>query len=178
MSLGRILGTKREVDFFDVLLAQAEKTLSGCQSLLRFLEEDADPEELDRLEKEADDIRRILIDELNQTFITPIDREDIFDLSRAIDDVIDHARNTVKEMEIFEVKSNEHPRCRLTWEPRKWYAQIQEDVPLIRQQGGNSGRRTRSGTSTGRIIRNEVSTGAGHVYVETKKRGLFGSGWS
>ena len=107
MSLGRILGTKREVDFFDVLLAQAEKTLSGCQSLLRFLEEDADPEELDRLEKEADDIRRILIDELNQTFITPIDREDIFDLSRAIDDVIDHARNTVKEMEIFEVKSNE-----------------------------------------------------------------------
>jgi uncharacterized protein Yka (UPF0111/DUF47 family) len=108
MSLERILGTKREVDFFDVLLAQADKTLSGCQSLLRFLEDEGNPEELDRLEKEADDIRRILIDELNQTFITPIDREDIFDLSRAIDDVIDHARNTAKEMEIFEVKSNEH----------------------------------------------------------------------
>jgi hypothetical protein len=60
------------------------------------------------LEREADDIRRILIDELHQTFITPIDREDIFALSRAIDDVIDHAKNTVKEMEIFEVESNEH----------------------------------------------------------------------
>lgn len=108
MSFGKILGTKREVDFFEVLLDQAEKTLSGCQALLRFLEDKGDPGELDRLEKEADDIRRILIDELNQTFITPIDREDIFDLSRAIDDVIDHARNTAKEMEIFEVKSNEH----------------------------------------------------------------------
>ncbi len=29
------------------------------------------------LEKEADEVRRILIDELNRTFVTPIDREDI-----------------------------------------------------------------------------------------------------
>jgi len=108
MSLKTIFGAKREVDFFDLLLAQAEKTLSGCQSLLKCLEGECDPIEVDRLEKEADDIRRILIDELNQTFITPMEREDIFALSRAIDDVIDHARNTVKEMGIFEVESNEH----------------------------------------------------------------------
>ena len=108
MSLKTIFGAKREVDFFDLLLAQAEKTLMGCQFLLKCLEGGCDPIEVDRLEKEADDIRRILIDELNQTFITPIEREDIFALSSAIDDVIDHARNTVKEMGIFEVESNEH----------------------------------------------------------------------
>ncbi len=108
MSLIKIFGAKREVDFFDLLLDQAEKTLGGCQALLKCLEGECDPIEVDRLEKEADDIRRILIDELNQTFITPIEREDIFALSSAIDDVIDHARNTVKEMGIFEVESNEH----------------------------------------------------------------------
>ena len=46
-------------------------------------------------EKEADEVRRILIDELNRTFVTPFDREDIFALSRSIDDVIDYADTTV-----------------------------------------------------------------------------------
>lgn len=54
-------------------------------------------------EKEADEARRILIDELNRTFVTPFDREDIFALSRAIDDVIDYAYSTVDEMEILNV---------------------------------------------------------------------------
>ena len=54
-------------------------------------------------EKEADEVRRILIDELNRTFVTPFDREDIFSLSRAIDDVIDYANSTSYEMEILNV---------------------------------------------------------------------------
>ncbi len=107
MSFWKIFGRKKKIDFFDLLLAQAEKTLAGCEALVRFLEGKGTSEEILRLEQEADDIRRILIDELNRTFITPIDREDIFALSYAIDEVIDHARNTVKEMEIFEVGSNE-----------------------------------------------------------------------
>jgi len=108
----QIFRARKKVDFFDLLQAQAEKTLSGCQALVKFLEESGVAEDVRRLEREADDIRRILIDELNQTFITPIDREDIFALSGAVDDVLDHAENTVKEMEIFEVESNEH-LCRM-----------------------------------------------------------------
>jgi uncharacterized protein Yka (UPF0111/DUF47 family) len=107
MSFWDIFGSKRKADFFDLLLAQAEKTLAGCRALVEFLNGEGSREAVFRLEQEADDIRRVLIDELNHTFITPIDREDIFALSRAIDDVIDHAQNTVKEMEAFEVESNE-----------------------------------------------------------------------
>ena len=112
MTFWQIFGAREKADFFDLLLSQAEKTLSGCQALVKFLEEDGDPEDIRRHEQEADDVRRILIDELNRTFITPIDREDIFALSRAVDDVLDHAENTVKEMEIFEVETNEH-LCRM-----------------------------------------------------------------
>jgi len=36
---------------------------------------------------------------MNRTFVTPIDREDIFALSRAIDDIIDYGYTTVGEME-------------------------------------------------------------------------------
>lgn len=107
MALWKIFGKKRESDFYELLLSQCEKTVLGCQALVRFLDNDSPPDELLRLEQEADDIRRILIDELNQTFITPMDREDIFMLSRAIDDVLDHAYNAVKEMEVFDVQSNE-----------------------------------------------------------------------
>jgi uncharacterized protein Yka (UPF0111/DUF47 family) len=49
-----------------------------------------------------------LIDELLHTFITPIDREDIFALSRAIDDIIDYGYSTVDEMEILDVDPNPH----------------------------------------------------------------------
>jgi predicted phosphate transport protein (TIGR00153 family) len=66
-----------------------------------------DPEESRMLtikEKEADEARRIFIDELNRTFVTPLDREDLFALSRTIDDVIDYAYSTVSEMEILKVE--------------------------------------------------------------------------
>jgi uncharacterized protein Yka (UPF0111/DUF47 family) len=40
----------------------------------------------------------------NRTFITPFDREDIFSLSRTIDDVLDYAYSTVTEMEVLKVR--------------------------------------------------------------------------
>jgi uncharacterized protein Yka (UPF0111/DUF47 family) len=58
------------------------------------------------IEKEADEVRRILIDELNRNFITPMDREDIFALSRAIDDVLDYADTTTEEMAMLGVQPN------------------------------------------------------------------------
>lgn len=61
-------------------------------------------EEITRTEQEADEVRRILIDDLLRTFVTPIDREDISALSRAIDDMLDYAYSTVDEMEILSVK--------------------------------------------------------------------------
>ncbi|MCX7671809.1 MAG: DUF47 family protein [Anaerolineae bacterium] len=56
-----------------------------------------------RCEEEADEVRRILISELNRTFVAPMDREDIFALSRAIDDILDYAWSTVQEMELLHV---------------------------------------------------------------------------
>lgn len=47
-----------------------------------------------------------MIDELNRTFVTPIDREDLFGLSRAIDDILDYAYSTTNEMDILNVAPN------------------------------------------------------------------------
>lgn len=97
---------KKKEDVFHSLIAQqAEITYQGLQILEKHL---ANPnpdlaEQLSLKESEADEVRRILIDELNRTFVTPFDREDIFALSRSIDDVLDYAYTTVNEMVVLSV---------------------------------------------------------------------------
>ena len=99
---------KRKEDVFQKLIEeQASITYEALKLLVKYLET-LDPEvaeELSIKEKEADEVRRILIDELNHTFVTPFDREDIFSLSRSIDDVVDYADSTVMEMVILNVTS-------------------------------------------------------------------------
>src|ERR1019366_10257115 len=64
--------------------------------------------QMDGAENQADELRRTLIEAINRTFVTPLDREDIFALSRAIDDMVDYAKTTVEEMLLFKVDSNGH----------------------------------------------------------------------
>jgi len=98
---------KRKEDKFQKLIEQqASLAFEGMKLLVKYLETTNTEiaEELSLKEKEADEVRRILIDELNKTFITPFDREDIFSLSRSIDDVVDYADTTVMEMVVLKVK--------------------------------------------------------------------------
>ena len=96
---------KREDVFNKLIHEQASITYEGLRLLVKYLETQNKEyaEELDLKEKEADEVRRILIDELNRSFVTPFDREDIFALSRSIDDVIDYADSTVSEMVVLNV---------------------------------------------------------------------------
>ena len=72
-------------DFFQMLANQTSKVEEGLMALVDFMEkpDTGNVNRVNQLEEEADELRRILIDELNRTFVTPIDREDIFTLSRA-----------------------------------------------------------------------------------------------
>jgi len=65
-------------------------------------------EEVRQCEEDADEVRRILLNELNRTFVTPMDREDISALSRAVDDIMDYAWTTVQEMELLHVTPTSH----------------------------------------------------------------------
>ncbi len=98
--------------FFDLLARQSAKTVEGLEALWTFAAQGSreTANSVRNIEREADELRRILIEELDRTFVTPIDREDLFALSRAIDDVIDYANTTVDEMEIYEIKGDEHIR--------------------------------------------------------------------
>jgi predicted phosphate transport protein (TIGR00153 family) len=108
----RDLFKPREDKFMRLLVEQAAKTVEGMELLEEFME-GTDKEVAKRLtqvEKEADEVRRILVDELNRSFVTPIDREDIFALSLTIDDIVDYGNSTVDEMVILEVEPNSYLR--------------------------------------------------------------------
>jgi hypothetical protein len=96
--------------FYDLLLRQSAKTLEGLEALATYVD-NCTPEnakQVKKCEMEADDLRLMLIQALDKTFVTPLDREDIFDLSRMIDDVMDYANSTVYELEIYAVCSDGH----------------------------------------------------------------------
>lgn len=104
----RFMRKKKPNRFLALLIQQAEYTVEGMETLRRYMREqdDALVDRISHLEEEADEVRRILIDELNRTFVTPFDREDIFALSLAIDDILDYANTTMDELEIFNVTPN------------------------------------------------------------------------
>jgi predicted phosphate transport protein (TIGR00153 family) len=96
----------RQDNFLKLINEQASLTQRGTELLQDYMSTPSQElaDQITTTEKEADEVRRILIDELNRTFITPIDREDIFSLSRTIDDVLDYVYSTVNEMRILKVQ--------------------------------------------------------------------------
>ena len=101
---------RNKPDFYGHLLKQAENALMGLNALKHYAGNQCEDcvKRVRDLEKKGDEERRVLIEELNNTFVTPFDREDIFQLSRALDDVMDYADSTVVELEIYELKADDH----------------------------------------------------------------------
>ena len=106
------LFSRRPNLFIERLIEQARLVEEGTDALTSYMKKPNNKNAtlIREYEKEADEVRRIMIDELNRTFVTPIDREDLYSLSRAIDDILDYAYSTVNEMEMLKVEPNEYLR--------------------------------------------------------------------
>jgi predicted phosphate transport protein (TIGR00153 family) len=83
----------QEGDFFALFRKQADNIVSGAAALTRMLEHYTGvPEQVQAIkaiEHAGDEITHQIYRKLNQTFITPFDREDIHELCGTMDDVID-----------------------------------------------------------------------------------------
>jgi predicted phosphate transport protein (TIGR00153 family) len=83
----------RETKFFDMFVGMAENLIEGARLMKALLENFQDvPAQVSRLkdiEHRGDEMTHAVITKLNQTFITPFDREDIHRLASSLDDVLD-----------------------------------------------------------------------------------------
>lgn len=93
-------------DFYGMLRQQADQTVRGVSCFLAWLEKGdlSEPVELIREEQNADDIRHLMEDRLMESFSTPFDRQDIYQLSRQVDYILNHCLSTAVEMRAFEVR--------------------------------------------------------------------------
>jgi predicted phosphate transport protein (TIGR00153 family) len=93
--MARISLVPQKREFFDLFNRAAANTVAIAQALIELLEgfpEGADGKvrEIKELEHEGDRITHEVIDLLNRTFVTPFDRDDMYRLITALDDICDH----------------------------------------------------------------------------------------
>jgi uncharacterized protein len=109
-------GDKKEDKFIAQLIEQSKKTHDTIAFLEHSLDDD-NPSKIEHLKMiiaEIEEIRRVLIDDLHNTFITPIDREDIYNISNALHEMVDYALTTAEEMHILRVKPDQYIQQMIT----------------------------------------------------------------
>jgi hypothetical protein len=83
-------------------------------------------------EREGDRITHDLIQRLNQTFVTPIEREDILQLASALDDIVDYIDEVSDYLGLYKVEAPMEQAQTLARILRAATAEIAKAVPLIR----------------------------------------------
>ena len=96
----------RNEEFFDLFTEVANRNKEAAQQLSNLFEAAPDRrtpyvEALKRLEHEADQVTHEVVNRLDRTFITPLDREDIHQLASDLDDVMDAMDGTARRAQIF-----------------------------------------------------------------------------
>src|SRR5690349_21588572 len=103
---------ERYYELFDQL---AGAVVGGSELLVAGLAEGADlpktVEALKAVERKGDDLTREIMARLQKSFVTPIDREDIFALSKALDDILDNTYSALSFAEISGARSDGHLRA-------------------------------------------------------------------
>jgi predicted phosphate transport protein (TIGR00153 family) len=105
----------REDNYFEMFDSMASH-MSECALLLQKIFSDFDnraayADKIKEIEHECDLITHEIIKKLNQTFITPIDREDIHALASGLDDIIDAIDYTAKRVILYRVDApTDHAR--------------------------------------------------------------------
>ncbi|HTY39228.1 MAG TPA: DUF47 family protein, partial [Bacteroidota bacterium] len=93
---------------------EASQNLMNGVALLKKLAKTNDGSERDKLimqikelEHHGDSLTHKIFSELNSTFVTPFDREDIHQLTSALDDIMDHMDGTASRIALYKI--NEYP---------------------------------------------------------------------
>jgi len=102
----RLKPQKRE--FFDLFTRAARNAQDISAVLVDLLDGWPDSRarlrDIHELEHEGDRLTREVINLLNRTFVTPLDRDDMYRLASAIDDVCDHVDEAADNIDLYEVR--------------------------------------------------------------------------
>lgn len=102
----------RDLDLLGMLREQAAITLEGLDALVAWVDGDAGAEARVReSEHRADDAKRALWRALREAFSPPMDAEDLFTLSAELDEVLNGAKDLVREIDVMGMEPDEPMRA-------------------------------------------------------------------
>ncbi len=105
-SFGRAVAGQSGTAVIAVLAKHVATDIEGVRLAQRIIDHEISTtvaeEEMLRIEHEGDELRRNLVEELARLIVTPLDREDLFRLSRSIDDILDNIRDFTSEWVLYQ----------------------------------------------------------------------------
>ncbi|HWT95157.1 MAG TPA: DUF47 family protein [Solirubrobacteraceae bacterium] len=126
----------KDREFFDLFEEAAGNIVRAAELLHEMFRGFPDTAPLSReillAEQEGDRITHDILHRLNQTFVTPIDREDILALASALDDVVDLAEEVSDFMVLYKIEAPMDPAERLTQILRDACVQVAKAMPRMR----------------------------------------------
>jgi len=132
----------KEQIFFDLFEKSAENVHKGALRLLDlvegFTEVPRKAQEIKDIEHEGDRLTHDMIERMNKTFITPIDREDIHELACRLDDILDLMDTSVARMALYKLKEMTADAVALARVLVKATAIIREAMPCLRKLGNQA----------------------------------------
>ncbi|ACY96183.1 MULTISPECIES: DUF47 domain-containing protein [Thermomonospora] len=103
----RLRLTPREDSFYDMFAASANNLVTAARLLVELISDGADreaiAEKLRACEHAGDEATHAIMHRLNETFITPFDREDIYRLASQIDDVMDDMEEAADLVVLYKI---------------------------------------------------------------------------
>jgi predicted phosphate transport protein (TIGR00153 family) len=103
--------------FFNMLENESQNVLDGSIAFLDLLKNYENikqkQQKIKDIEHQGDDFVHEIFEELNKTFITPIDHEDISKLASAFDDVLDYIDGTATRLVLYEIQKPEENMIKL-----------------------------------------------------------------
>lgn len=109
--LRRSWRTRRASGLSESLAGQVQAALDGAALADAMVNKTIDPAEARRriaeVEHRGDEWRAELVERLSKTLVAPLDREDLFRLSRSIDDILDTIRDFVREAHLYRIQGRD-----------------------------------------------------------------------
>jgi predicted phosphate transport protein (TIGR00153 family) len=135
MRLSSVLAP-RDREFFDLFEEAGGNIVRAADLLEQMLADYPDRSDLAReiliCEQEGDRITHDIIRRLNETFVTPIDREDILALASGMDDVVDFTEEVADYMGLYKIEAPMEQAQRQTQILHQAARQIAQAVPRLR----------------------------------------------
>jgi hypothetical protein len=127
----------REQVFFDLFEKSAANVHLGAQKLVELMENfkdlDVRAQAIKDVEHEGDRLTHEMIERMNKTFITPLDREDIHELACRLDDILDLIDTAVARIALYKIKEPTPDATALARVLERSAAIIKEAIPRLRR---------------------------------------------